>query len=338
MTTVGLANQHLVTPALALGLRRKNLTSLLPDELTQYLDAILDLNRRRNRLIRIQAAELITALNEQDIRPLLIKGGLSLIEEYVDDGLFMMTDVDIVLHEGEILRADTVLRSMGYMTFPKADHPVHARTYHRAMSLVTIDLHWHLGPQTRLLSTAAAQEAAIPLYREGMYVASPCATHTALLPMLSFSIFEPHYGAGVIPMKGLHDFAATCRRKADDIDWQEIIDRFCRHDMRRLADAWLFIAGHLLRARIPSNLTNPFSSRRHLDRCLFQLDHPPLAQIVDRFSAVAWVFGRFRMDYRYSCGLHGSALQVARLRHAADVLARRCFSYRGRFDRAVPSQ
>jgi hypothetical protein len=338
ITIVDLANQHHVTPALALGLHRKNLTSLLPADLTQYLDMLLDLNRRRNLMIRVQAAELITALNARDIRPLLIKGGLSLVEEDVDDGLFMMTDVDIVLNEGEISRADTVLRSLGYMTFPKADHPVHARTYHRVMSLVTIDLHWHLGPQTCLLSTAAAQEAALPLYRDGMYVAAPCATHTALLPMLSFSIFEPHFGAGVIPMKGLHDFAATCCRQGADIDWHEIIDRFCRQDLRRRADAWLFMARHVIKARIPSNLANSSSSRRHLDRCLFQLDHPPLAQIADRLSAPGWIFGRFRMDYRYNCGLRGPALQAARLRHAANVLARRCFPYRGRFDRSAPSQ
>ena len=338
ITTVDLANQHHVTPALALGLHRKNLTSLLPADLTQYLALLLDLNRRRNRMIRVQAAELITALNARDIRPLLIKGGLSLVEEDVDDGLFMMADVDIVLNEGEILRADTVLRSLGFMTFPKADHPVHARTYHRAMSLVTIDLHWHLGSQTCLLSTAAAQEASLPLYRDGMYVAVPCATHRALLPMLSFSIFEPHFGAGVIPMKGLHDFAATCRRQGDHIDWHEIIDRFCRQDLRRLAEAWLFMARHMLKARIPSNLANSSSSRRHLDRCLFQLDHPPLAQVAHRLSSPAWIFGRFRMDYRYNCGLRGPALQAARLRHAANVLARRCLPYRGRFDRSAPSQ
>jgi putative nucleotidyltransferase-like protein len=338
ITTVGLANQHLVTPALALAFHRKNLISLLPADLTQYLEVILDLNRQRNRLIRAQAAEVITALNAKDIRPLLLKGGLSLIEKDVDDGLFMMTDVDILLHENEVSHADTVLRSLGYVTFPKMNHPVHARTYHRAMSLVTIDLHWHLGPQTRFLSTAAAQEAAIPLYRDGMHVASPCPTHTALLPMMSFAIFDAHFRAGTIPVKGLHNFAATCSRHGDRIDWHQILDVFCRHEMRRAAEAWLFMARRMLKARIPSNLANSSFGRRHLRRCLFQLNHARLALVADRVSLYAWVFGRLRMDYRYNCGLHGYSLQAARLRHAADVFTRRLFPHQRRFDLTVPSQ
>ena len=62
-----------------------------------------------------------------------------------------------------------------------------------------VDLHWHLGPQTRLLTSATAQKAAIPLCRKNMALAALCATHRALLPILSFAVFEPHYRSGAIP-------------------------------------------------------------------------------------------------------------------------------------------
>jgi hypothetical protein len=329
LPVMALANRHFVTPALSLALQRKRLAELLPADLVQYLGTILDLNRRRNRRIRTQAIEAIAALNARSIRPILIKGAASLFEDCIDEGLLMMADVDILLRRQDMTPATEALQSLGYITLRELAYPVHARTFGRSMSLVTIDLHWHLGPQNRLLTADAAHRAATPLHCYGLDTAVLSATHRAVLPILSFTIFEPHYTGYALPLKELHDFAVTCARYGNQVDWTTVIETFRRHGLTGAVEAWLHMGGCLLGVRGPAMRRNRPRQRHHLRRCLFRLRHPLLAHAVHGISVLFWVFDRFRMDYRYDCGLRGWPLHAARLKHALGVCTRRLRIFAG---------
>jgi hypothetical protein len=338
LPVIALANRHFVTPALSLALRRKDLVELLPADLVEYLGSILDLNRRRNHWIRKQAAEAVMGLNGRGIRPVLIKGGVSLFEGDVDQALHMMADVDILLRRDEVAPATEALKSLGYVAFQEPPHPVHARTFARSMSLVTLDLHWHLGPQNRLLTADAAHRGAESRHRDGLDFAVLSVAHRALLPILNFSIFEPHYTGYTLPLKELHDFAVTCACHGDQVDWTAVIDTFHRHDLAGAAEAWLHMARFLLGVRGPEVRHERRCRRRHLRRCLVRLRHPILARVVHGLSVLIWVFDRFRMDYRYNCWLRGRQLHMARLRHALGVCGRRIRLFAGEPHRAVLSQ
>jgi len=283
---------------------------------------ILDLNRQRNHRIRLQAIEAIAAFNKHGIRPILLKGGLSLFEEGLDDGLLLMADVDILVQESEVLQAAAILRSIGYVTLEEDRGYAHALTFHRRATLATIDLHRHLGPQCRLLAPAAAQHAAITLPTGGVELAGLSPTHRVLLLMMTFAIFERHYRSGVIPLKGLHDLALIRCHHGDRIDWETIADTIRGHGISRAAQAWLHMANRLLHVSVPSALHETTAARLYLNRCLFQLDCPPLARVASQWGLFSWVFDRIRMDYRYRCGLRGWPLQSARIQHALGILAR----------------
>src|SRR5262249_21767594 len=154
------------------------------------------------------------------------------------DGLHMMADVDIFEEESKLPAGATVLRSLGYF-LPRAPTPhAHAWTFHRQMSLATIDLHRHVGPQRNILSPQEAQQAAVPLSNT-LRGLSP--THRALMLLMSFGIFERHYWNGHIPLKGLHDFAALQHRHGDRIDWKAIIKAAELHHFSVSARAFLHL-------------------------------------------------------------------------------------------------
>jgi hypothetical protein len=321
LTVVDTANDHGVTPALWLALNRKALGASLPADLQAYLAMILDLNRQRNRMIRAQTTEAVATLNRRGIRPVLLKGGLSLFEDGIDDGLHLMSDVDLLLQESDLATGVTALRSIGYAMLSDPSRHAHAWAFHRPMSLVSIDLHRHIGPQRNLLAPATAARAAVYLSRHGVEMAGLCPTHRALLLMMNFGIFERHYRNGHIPLRGLHDLAFLSARHGQEIDWTAIAHAARAHMFGASAQALLHMAHHIIGVSLPPAL-NGTAATLHLRRCLLQLTLPPLERTAHWWTCLAWPFDRFRMDYRYGCGVRGFALSAARFRHAVGILAR----------------
>lgn len=319
---VDIANRQGISPALWLALKRKALSDILPADLQDYLAMLHDLNGRRNRLIRAQAVETISALESQGLRPILMKGGIRLFEDGVDDGLCMMADVDILVQENELAAAAAVLRSCGYFLLGAPLPHAHAWTFHRPMSVATIDLHWHVGPQRDLLTPMAARDAAVPITGQASTLSGLSPTHRAQLLLMTFGIFERHYRHGHIPLKGLHDLAALCDRHGAEIDWQALIETAELHRFCRSARAFLHMAHRILAVPVPALLRETRLSRHHLRRCLMQLALPPLEQAARSWTYLAWPFDRFRMDYRYGCGTRGLGLHTTRLKHAAGILTR----------------
>jgi hypothetical protein len=315
-----LANSFHLTPALDMGLASKALIDLLPADLRAYLAMIRDLNRQRNQQIARQSVEAFTALNAHGLRPVLMKGGISLFEADLDEGLFMMADMDALLPKEMFPLAHQALRSLGYVVLGESPAHGHALTFGRAGELATIDLHWRVGPQLRLLSAEDARQSATVLKAGRLDIAALCPTHRVLLLLMNYCLFEPHYRNYELPLKGLHDLAVVCRRHRKSIDWREIGEIVRRHPLESAACAWFDMASRLFRVPVPASLRG---DGRHMRRCLLQLDHPYIAKPIRFATRLPWVFSPLRMDYRYGCGLTGRSLLAARLHHAIAILGRR---------------
>jgi hypothetical protein len=316
------ANQNGVTPALWQALNRKGLAALLPTDLHKYLALICDLNRRRNRMIRGEAVEAISAMNARGLRPILMKGSISLFEAGSDDESRMMTDIDLLLQEQHISEGFRALHSLGYVVLGKMANKAHAWAFHRPSSLVTIDLHRHVGPQRDLLTPQAALHRAMPIVCD-VEVHSLSPTDRALLLGMTFGIFEMHYWNGHIPLKGLHDLAALCSRLGNKIDWGLVAATAAAHQFEASQAAWSYMASHLMGVQLPISAHQTIAAKRHLQRCFLQLSLPILDRVILAGVRLAWPFNCLRMDYWYSCGTSGRRLAAARLRHAFGILARR---------------
>jgi hypothetical protein len=323
LCVVSLANRNALTPALWYSLERRGLASCLPPDLADYLALVDDFNRRRNDTIKSQAVEVSRGLVSAGIRPVFMKGCLTLLEGDDAADSSMMTDIDILTAKDETAAASEVLRSLGYRTLGRTSHVAHAATFHRPMSLVTIDLHSDLGPQRRLISADAACRSARPLRNMATLGDGLSVTHRVLLLVMAFGIFETHYPSGHIPLRHLCELSRLCRLYPSQVDWDLVSEILTRNGLDTEAAVLGFMAHELLSAPIPDRLCSPAHGRRHLQRCLSQLASPRIDYARQTYATLTWPFNRFRMDYRYRCGLSGSALLFARLRHAASVLCHR---------------
>jgi hypothetical protein len=323
LVVAGIANHHAVTPALWSALVRRNLVELLPTDLNAYLRLLYEMNSARNGLIRQQLLEAAICLNQAGIRPILMKGAITLFEAGCDAGASLMTDIDLLLRHEELPIAITALQSQGYRLLANPPPYAHAWTLHRPFSIASIDVHCDIGPQRLLLPPDAARAAAEPTDREDVGMDALSLSDRILVLIMTFAVFERHYFAGHIPLRGLTTLADLCHRRGSKIDWDYVANAVERNHMGAQAAAMFHMANSIMNVPVPITLRRAPSADRYLRRCLLQLAYPPLDQLRRAYAAVAWPFNRVRMDYRHNCGTRGWALAAARVRHAIEVVIRR---------------
>ena len=112
---VGLCSNHLITPVIYLKFKKTELLKLLPDDLVNYLQEIYELSLNRNQMILEQLKEVCALLAKNNITPTLLKGAGNLIDNlYSDLGERIMGDIDLLVTEGEYLKAAKIMLNEGY--------------------------------------------------------------------------------------------------------------------------------------------------------------------------------------------------------------------------------
>ena len=112
---VGLCSGHLILPVIYLKFQAHDIIVHLPEELTEFLKEIHELNLSRNEQILKQLNEITDILNENEIYPTLLKGVGYLVDKlYSNLGERMMGDIDLLVSEEDYLPAAKILESDGY--------------------------------------------------------------------------------------------------------------------------------------------------------------------------------------------------------------------------------
>ncbi len=114
---VQLGSKHLVLQSLFLSLKRHQLLSYFPDDLTEYLNYIHQLNIERNQSITEQAKSLQYLFDKEGIVCIFMKGTGNIFDGlYHDIGERMVYDMDILVEEDKMLKAAQALLDVGYKT------------------------------------------------------------------------------------------------------------------------------------------------------------------------------------------------------------------------------
>lgn len=109
------ANQQLIIPALYYSLKKHQLISLLPEELSFHMKDIFFLNDKRNTAIFQQIEQLCLWLNSIGVCPMLLKGGGYLLSRlYPHNAVRIMTDLDVLVSDNEFLKSAHFLEAKGY--------------------------------------------------------------------------------------------------------------------------------------------------------------------------------------------------------------------------------
>ncbi len=112
---VQLGSMQLVLPAIYGALNRKKLVDHAPKDLVSYLQGITDLNQKRNNDILKQIDFLSKFFNTHQIDHVFLKGAAMLITKPYDTlSERMVGDIDILVSEIELLRAQQLLLDEGF--------------------------------------------------------------------------------------------------------------------------------------------------------------------------------------------------------------------------------
>ncbi|MGC2225306.1 MAG: nucleotidyltransferase family protein, partial [Methylocella sp.] len=110
-----LSSSHLVAPMLRRAYQEHGLVSGLPADVVEFLDAVYTLNLESNLRYQYQLAQLIQALNDTGVRPLLLKGAATLASGlYPTPGERMIGDIDVLIPSAKLAGAVEHLLAAGY--------------------------------------------------------------------------------------------------------------------------------------------------------------------------------------------------------------------------------
>jgi hypothetical protein len=320
LTIAQVANEHLLAPSLYMALMQSGAIAKLPNDLTDYLAMLANLNRARNDALRHQAVELIRALNEAGIRPMLLKGGVALFcDIYRDATSRMIGDLDILVQAPEASPAVHVLQRLGYRIETEY-HPIqHAvGEFVRDSGPGAIDLHVGLLDAEYLMPAAPVWARACAIERDDIAFFVPSPTDMVLHNLLHTQI---HHGAnfyrGVVELRQLYEFATLARHHAAAIDWDEIAGRLARHRLETLLNSYALLAGWLCGLAWPLRAPPSRLARVHAAVCRLGLYWPALHALAGPWANLRFAFAGHRMTDLYP---HGRSLVARRLHHAGQFL------------------
>lgn len=120
---VSASSHHLVTPTIAWRLRGR---PEVPVRAADYFDAVLALNRARNRQLADALALAVGRLNDAGVRPVLLKGASMLARPlYPDPAMRFCGDIDLLVPEEQLADASIALHRAGFVAAAPATDAGH---------------------------------------------------------------------------------------------------------------------------------------------------------------------------------------------------------------------
>lgn len=112
---VALCSNHLILPAIYVKFKSQEIIEYLPEEVSDFLKEIYELNLARNNQILKQLQEVTGILNKGNVYPVFLKGAGHLLDGlYSDIGERMMGDIDFLVPEKDYLLSAKLLENEGY--------------------------------------------------------------------------------------------------------------------------------------------------------------------------------------------------------------------------------
>jgi hypothetical protein len=280
MGIIGLANQTLTTPSLMLLINR--CADRIPADVCLYVREIFDRNLQRNDRLVAQLTEIIEAINNRGITPVLLKGAALLATAApAQRGSKLMSDLDIMVSPYEVEEAMNGLLSLGYSVDFETP-PAMKKWYadlKRSSDVGMVDLHCQLpGPEFfyRPAGDARQYYKLIQIGRGSAYV--PSATYHSLIMIVHDQFQDYDYWVGDIDLRHLLDLRHLAGSEGG-IDW-DLLSSFAPDKLARNALETQLVALHLLLgvdvpAEVRARLIPRLQHRRRLAQARFPVLRGP---------------------------------------------------------------
>ncbi|HVN59271.1 MAG TPA: nucleotidyltransferase family protein [Bacteroidales bacterium] len=179
---VVLANEHGVTALIYKNLLDLGLLEILDRHSSSFLMNARIMSISKNAFHLTAAEEMLSILNREGIKVVLLKGLALELSIFGNNGLRQMTDVDILVHRRDFIRARQAMTDNGYDSLPVKSglhKPILAWTGRHLPSLlrngVSVDIHIELfpGKKNKLTGMLLETSSEIKVDREKAYIPAP---------------------------------------------------------------------------------------------------------------------------------------------------------------------
>ncbi len=241
------AGRHNVAPVLYSSLNSSGLLHSVPDDETEYLQAVWSLNRQRNRMLRQALVSVCGQLNTIGITPLLLKGAAGLVPggEYPGAADRVMADLDLLIPAGHIEDAWNALQQIGYSPmFHGRRAKVFKQTHHHHVPLeasdapVRIELHRSsLGLKAKKYKNFdnSAWNYAESKQFQGADMAVPDTAFRVLHNFAHHRLNDMGFANNLLDLRRLYEFVQLCRTWDTEIQYDQL-NSYCAD--KKISAAW----------------------------------------------------------------------------------------------------
>lgn len=279
MSLLALANETLTTPALMQFVVHSR--DQIPEDVCFYVREIFERNVARNHRLATQLTETVAALNDRGVRPVLLKGSVTLaIAGLPRLGARLMSDLDIMVLPDQIEAALDALIASGYSVHHRTP-PESGKWYielKRPGDVGMVDLHRGLPGHPffyRLSGDVKQHSKLIQIGRGSAYI--PSATYQALILTIHDQFQDSGYWVGQIDMRHLIELRDLAM-SPEGIDWEMLANLTPGKLARNALETQLVALFCLLGVDVPSHMRCRLVPRLQHRRRLAQARLPLLRQ------------------------------------------------------------
>lgn len=239
---VARARGEFVLPAFAAAMKDLDLLGALEPRVRAFLAIAHAANTQRNGKLREQLAAVVGVLNRAGIEPVLLKGGIRLVDRlYPDLGWRTMHDLDILVPKAGFASATEAVQTAGYVVTRAMDHG-RKDVKLRRQGLANVEIHqelFGLARQQRLLAGAEVISGSRPDAVDGGAVRVPSPAHQLVHLIGHSQIAHRGHAYGRIALRDRLEAAALLRWLPESVDWEPVLARFTVAGYRRPLLAFL---------------------------------------------------------------------------------------------------
>lgn len=220
------SSNHLVLTTLFRQLKASGIIELFPDDLSEHLNEIYELNTKRNLEILQQIDEINYQLEKEDIQPVYLKGTANLMDGlYRSQGDRLIGDIDFLVQEKEYVRTIELFLKLGFKSQMKMYFDIKDQKHYPALfrNDLPAKIEIHRSPVNREYEKNFSTESIFASKTEipgktNCFV--PCDRHKIIHTFMHSQLIDKAHVFKTLPLRNLYDFHLLSKR----VKWEEVIN------------------------------------------------------------------------------------------------------------------
>lgn len=270
------AGRHGIAPLLYYRLITFHPGAQIPAEVFQKLRNSYLHSAGRNMRLYHELGKVLGRLRQHGVPVIALKGAHLAIAVYRNIALRPMGDIDLLVKQTDLLRVQEILVRQGYIASKEeiGCSQLHLPPYKKKDS-INIEIHFNIEapPFSDRVDVEKLFARAQTCFIEGIEVLTFC-PEDLLLHLCMHASFHHAFDNGIRP---LFDISHTIEHYAEELDWEQLLDRSKEWGVNKCVYLSLFLAKRFAGASIPGQImkeldvyNDSFHAAAHAEELIFR--------------------------------------------------------------------